>query len=220
MPAHNEASRIVDTIRAIRQVEVIDEVIVIDDGSSDETGSVARTAGATLIALPANRGKGEALEAGMAAAGSADVVALVDADLGRSASQVTALLEPVIAGEVDMAIASFPRPAAKAGFGFVQGLARWGVRRFGGPFDARSPLSGQRVLNRTALEACRPFESGYGVEVALTIRALRAGLSIAEVPTTMTHAATRRDVAGFMHRGRQFMHVAAALVRVAREPYR
>lgn len=53
------------------------------------------------------------------------------------------------------------------------------------------------------------------MEVALTVKAAKAGLRIMEVPTSMGHAATGRDVAGFMHRGRQFVHVAAALVRLA-----
>lgn len=218
VPAYNEAAHIAATIEAIRDTRAIDEVIVVDDGSADETAHIARAAGATVVVLPENRGKGEALEAGMSAAGGAEVVALLDADLGPSAHEVIALLKPVLSGEADMTIAAFPQPAQKAGFGLVKGLARWGIVRFGGSFDARSPLSGQRVLNRAALVACRPFESGYGVEVALTIRALRAGLRVVEVPTTMTHAATGRDVAGFVHRGTQFVHVAAALFRVAREP--
>ena len=119
-----------------------------------------------------------------------------------------------------MSIARFPRSAGKAGFGLVKGLARWGITRLGGPFDAHAPLSGQRALNRSALRACRPFEAGYGVEVALTVRALRAGLRVVEVETEMSHAATGRDLAGFVHRGRQLVHVAAAIVRLARDERR
>jgi len=61
----------------------------------------------------------------------------------------------------------------------------------------------------------RPFSSGYGAEVGITVRALRGGMKLVEVPTTMAHAATGRDIAGFAHRGRQFVHVASALARLA-----
>jgi hypothetical protein len=98
------------------------------------------------------------------------------------------------------------------------GLARAGLRGLGArSFFATAPLSGQRALSRRALEVATPFAFGYGVEVALTVRALRAGLRVLEVPTRMSHDATGRDVAGFAHRGRQFLHVARALVRLALE---
>ncbi|MFU8890820.1 MAG: glycosyltransferase family 2 protein [Anaerosomatales bacterium] len=217
IPAFNEADRIAATLAALSSVAGIDDVIVVDDASSDDTAKIARSCGATVVQLEHNLGKGGALEAGVEHARDPDVLLLLDADLADTASQAGVLLSPVLTGIADMSIACFPRPAGKAGFGLVKGLARWGIRRLGGPFDAQAPLSGQRALNRGALAACRPFESGYGVEVALTIRALRAGLRLVEVPTTMAHAATGRDVAGFVHRGRQFGHVAAALLRLAVE---
>jgi hypothetical protein len=143
---------------------------------------------------------------------------LLDADLGATASQAALLLAPLLAGEADMSIATFPRPEGKAGFGTVMNLARWGITRYGGAFDATAPLSGQRALTRECFTTVRPFSAGYGVEVGLTIRALRAGFRLTEVPTTMAHAATGRDISGFVHRGKQFVHVAAALMRLSREP--
>ncbi len=116
-----------------------------------------------------------------------------------------------------MSIAAFPRPQAKAGFGLVKGLARWGISALGGGFQATAPLSGQRAISRECFQAVRPFASGYGVEVALTVRALRRGMRVVEVETTMSHAATGRDVAGFVHRGRQFVHVSMALIRLTFE---
>lgn len=216
IPAHDEAARIAETVLAARGIEGVATCVVIDDASTDDTAAIARAHGAVVISLEVNSGKGAALEAGAAHLGDHDAVLLLDGDLGSTAAQGALLMEPLTAGKADMVVAGFPR-AGKAGFGLVKGLARWGIARMGGGYLADAPLSGQRALTRECLSAVRPFASGYGVEVALTVRALRRGFRVTEVPTTMTHAATGRDVAGFMHRGRQFLHVAVALARLARE---
>lgn len=218
IPAHNESERIARTVRAALGISGVSRVVVVDDGSSDATGELAQRESASVVRLARNVGKGAALDAGAKRAEDADVVLLLDADLAESASQGALLLAPVLAGDADVAIAAFPRPAGKAGLGLVKGLARFGITRLGGGgFEPTASLSGQRALSRAALEAVLPFSTGYGVEVTMTIRALRAGLKLTEVPTTMSHAATGRDLAGFIHRGRQFAHVVVALLRVAFE---
>ncbi len=222
IPAHDEAQRIAATVRAAAGIPGVDSVLVVDDGSADSTADIAETAGARVLRLPANVGKGSAMDAGYELVrDEADVLLLLDGDLGESAREAAVLLGPVLSGEADMSVATFPRPEGKAGFGLVKGLARWGIRTLGRrDFLSAAPLSGQRALDRRALAVATPFAFGYGVEVALTVRALRAGLRIIEVPTTMTHAATGRDAAGFAHRGRQFVHVAQAVARLAFEPRR
>lgn len=217
IPAHDEADRIAATVRALRGVPGIDRLLVIDDASSDGTGRIAAETGAEVIELRENLGKGGALQAGLdAVAEHADIILLLDADLADTAAEAGLLLAPVMNGQADMSIATLPRPPKSGGFGLVKGLARRGIRALSG-YEPTAPLSGQRVLNRAAWEAATPFATGYGVEVGLTVRAARAGLRLLEVPTTMGHAATGRDLAGFRHRGRQFVHVAAALMRLWRE---
>ena len=212
IPAHDEAERITATVSAARSIDGVDRVLVIDDGSRDATGTLAIGAGAELITLPGNVGKGGALQAGLdAVADDVDIVLLLDADLGESASEASHLLGPVVRGEADMTIAILPRPAGSGGFGLVKGLARRGIAALGDGFEAQAPLSGQRALNRAAWRAATPFASGYGAEVALTVRALQAGSRVLEVPVPMSHAATGKDLAGFAHRGRQFVHVLGAL---------
>lgn len=218
IPAHEEAERIASTVAAVRALSGVSRVIVVDDGSRDDTADVADAAGAKSVRLFFNIGKGAALETGVKRVENADILLFLDADLGETAEQAELLLAPVLAGDADMAIAQFPPPEGKAGFGMVRRLARWGIRRLGSSaFDSAAPLSGQRALNAAALSAVRPLAWGYGVEVAMTVRALRAGLRIVEVPTTMAHAATGRDFQGFVHRGRQFTQVAVALMRLAFE---
>lgn len=217
IPAHNEAERIAATIDALQDVTGIDRLLVIDDASADETAAIAEGAGAQVLRLQANRGKGGALQAGLeAVADEADVILLLDGDLGSTAAEAGVLLAPILSGEADMTIATLPRPPKSGGFGLVKGLARRGIRSLSG-YEPTAPLSGQRALSRRAWQVATPFATGYGVEVGLTVRAARAGLRILEVPTTMGHAATGRDLAGFRHRGRQFVHVAAALVRLWRD---
>jgi hypothetical protein len=222
IPAHDEAARVADTVRAAARIPGVDRVVVVDDASTDDTARIAEEAGALVLRLERNVGKGAALDAGLEfARHDADTLLLLDADLGESAAEGALLLGPVLRGQADMTVAAFPPPRGKAGFGLVKGLARFGIRTLGGrsgrAFPATAPLSGQRAMTRACLEKVTPFAFGYGVEVALTVRALRGGLRVVEVPTTMTHDATGRDAAGFAHRGRQFAHVARALLRLAFE---
>lgn len=215
IPAHDEAERIAQTIRATLGIEGVSRVVVVDDGSEDDTAALAESAGAKVVRMAGNAGKGGALEAGAMRVENADVVLLLDGDLGESASEASALLAPIFAGQADMTIATFPKAPGKAGFGLVKNLARNGIRKLSGTtFEAQAPLSGQRALTGECLSAIRPFAAGYGVEVALTVRALRSGFRVVEVPATMTHAHTGRDAAGFVHRGRQFVHVALALIKL------
>lgn len=217
IPAHDEAERIAATVDAAASIPGVTRVVVVDDGSRDDTAQIAEAHGAKAVRIWNNVGKGAALETGAMRIENADIILLLDGDLADSASQGASLLQPILDGRADMTVATFPRPEGKAGFGLVMRLARFGIHRLGGPFDANAPLSGQRAMTRECLERVRPFATGYGVEVALTVRALRAGMRIVEVPTTMTHAATGRDLRGFIHRGRQFVHVALALVSLAFE---
>jgi len=218
IPAHNEAERIAATVSAAAAIDGMSRVVVIDDGSTDATGERARQAGAEVLRLKRNLGKGGAMQAGLdSVRNDVDVIVLLDADLGVTASEGAVILRPVLADEADMTIAVLPRPLDSGGFGLVKGLARWGISRLGDGFQAHAPLSGQRALTRAAWEASTPFAAGYGAEVGLTVRAIRAGLRVLEVPVSMTHAATGRDLSGFAHRGRQFVHVAIILVRLALE---
>jgi glycosyltransferase involved in cell wall biosynthesis len=212
IPAYNEADRIGETVAAVVALPHVDEVIVVDDGSTDDTAQRADAAGATVIRTPENRGKGSALEIGITAA-AGDILALIDADLGGTAAQAECLIEPVLTDEADMTIATFPViPGTGGGFGFVVKLARWGITRATGR-EMAAPLSGQRVMKREVWTMVGGMDPGFGAETAFTIDALCAGFRVLEVPTTMTHRVTGRDAAAVRHRARQFNAVAAALWR-------
>ena len=183
------------------------EIVVVDDGSHDGTAIQAERAGARVVRLERNAGKGSAVAAGIRAT-TAPVVLLCDADLEETAGALQALLEPVIDGRADMTIAAPPQ-TGPSGFGLVESFARWGIKRLTGVRLDR-PLSGQRAFRRTGFPAGSPA-AGFGLEVGMTIDALRRGDRILEIPLAFRHARTGRDPAGFAHRARQGTHVVAAL---------
>jgi len=212
IPAYNEQESIEETVKAALAMPGIEEVIVIDDGCEDETPFIAHEAGARVVQLERRLGKGAALNAGLAET-DADIILMIDADLGPTAAETHRLLEPVMAGHADMSIAIMRAPPGhRGGFGFVMRLSRWAVRRYGGA-EFTAPLSGQRAVRRKVLEDVGGFENGFGVETALTIDALRKGYRIVEVPLPLTHRLTRRDWAGFAHRARQFYDIVRAIRR-------
>lgn len=207
--AKDAADTVADTVAGLLGVAGVDEVVVVDDGSSDETSARAIRAGAWVLRLPANQGKGGAVAAGVGLAPHARVYLLVDADVGPTASAVEALLAPVMRDEADMAVGVLPGAGKKGGFGLVRRMAAAGIRRATGePVDA--PLSGQRAVRGDLLRSL-VLAPRFGLEAALTIDARRAGARVMEVPVDMDHRHTGRTVSGFSHRGRQGADIGRAL---------
>ncbi len=216
VPARDESARIAATVYTLLQSGRVEEVIVVDDGSTDTTAERAREAGARVLRLPRNRGKGAAVAAGVELA-SAPVLLLCDADLGTSAGAIIPLLDAVIGGTADMAVAA-PPGGGPSGFGMVESFARWGIRLLGGK-NLRRPLSGQRALRRNDFPVGNT-PAGFGLEVGLGVDALRAGRRVLEIPCSFTHARTGRTLSGFAHRARQGAAVARTLASRARSPRR
>lgn len=220
--AKDEAVRIASTIAAARRIDDVDLVIVVDDGSSDDTARLALQAGAVVLRHPRNRGKAAAMTTGAGAAADLDRreppasggtrrLLFVDADLADSAANLAVLVAPVASGEADMTIAVLPpQETSGGGHGFVVRLARNGIERLAG-WTPTQPLSGMRCLSREAFEAAQPLARGWGVEVGLTIDVLGAGLRVLEVPCDLQHRVSGSDWRGQVHRARQYRDVWLAL---------
>ncbi len=231
--ARNEADRLGATLHALAEAFPQAAIWVADDGSSDDTSGVARAAGATLVrgerpvgkggaatraaraaleglvleALPveASAHEGQALE-GPALEGlpaGEAVVVLCDGDLGASAVRLVGLLAPLERGEADLTVAVFARRLG-GGLGLAVGFARWAIRRRCG-LHARAPISGQRALRVQVLADVLPFAAGFGMEIGMSIDAVRAGYRLCEVELDLGHRASGRSFAGFAHRGRQLV---------------
>jgi hypothetical protein len=206
--AHEESERIASTVSALHALA--DEIVVVDDGSEDATSSAALLAGATVLRASRRRGKGRAIEEALGRLPASTLWLLADADLADSASLLGPLVDAVREGRADIAIAAFPKLSG-GGFGIVKRVAVKSIRAACG-FEAREPLSGQRALTSAALTAVRPLAPGFGLEVAMTIDAVRAGLTVVEIPIVgLAHRPTGRGVQGFAHRARQGADILGAI---------
>jgi glycosyltransferase involved in cell wall biosynthesis len=221
IPAYNEADRIGETVVAARALPGVDVVVVASDGSTDGTVLAALDAGATAWRTRRNQGKAAAMRAGAEAVRELDRrqpadgprhLLFLDADLGKTAGNAGALIEPVVADAADMTTAVFTNRVKLGGHGFVVRLSGAGTRRATGWTPAQ-PLNGQRCLTRAAFDAACPLARGFGVETAMTIDLKRRGFRILEVEVDMAHRATGGDLAAQLHRARQFVDVAQALAR-------
>jgi len=229
IPAKNEADRIGATVLAASKVAGADIVVVVDDGSTDETAAVATAAGAHVVRHARNRGKAAAIETGAEAVrlietGAAGHVVtgsgprhllFLDADLADSAAEAGPLADPVRAGTADMTIAIFTTRVRKGGFGVVTTASGYGIERATGWRPAQ-PLNGQRCLTRAAFTAALPLASGWGIETGMTIDLMRKGMRITEVEVPLSHRATGNDWRAQLHRLHQLADVTRALA--AREP--
>ena len=135
-------------------------------------------------------------------------VLLCDGDLGASAERLGPLAAAVREGRAELAIAVFSRRVG-GGFGLAVGLARRLILR-GCGLRTEAPLSGQRALTRGAVLDVLPFAAGFGMEVGMTIDAVRAGHRVLELELDLEHRATGRSAAGFAHRARQLLELARA----------
>ncbi len=206
--ARNEADRIGATLAALALAFPGSAVWVADDGSSDGTADIAAGAGARVVRGERVLGKGAAMTAAagkaLESAGERDasaVFVLCDGDLGESARELGALAAVVLAGQADLAVAAFARREG-GGFGVALAFARWTVRRRCG-LDVRAPISGQRALTMAALRDVLPLAHGYGMELGMTIDAVRGGHRLKEVELDLTHRASGRTLTGFIHRAAQ-----------------
>jgi glycosyltransferase involved in cell wall biosynthesis len=223
--ARNEADRIAATLGGLRAAFPGARVWVADDGSSDDTAAIAERAGARVAAVHGRGGRGAPRRDGgvgkggavthaartalasaateQTAAGEDRVVLLCDGDLGESARELVPLVEAVRRGEADLAVAAFSTRTT-GGLGLTLAFARWAVRRRCSLLTG-APLSGQRAMRARVLRDVLPFAAGYGIEIAMTIDAVRAGHRVVEIPMELSHRPTGRTPAGFTHRGRQLV---------------
>ncbi len=208
--ARNEADRVGETVRSLREAFPGARVWVADDASEDGTAEAAMLAGAEVVRRGRSHGKGgnvtAAAEAALSVPSPPRVVLLCDGDLGASAARLAPLVAAVEQGECDLAVAAFSRRLG-GGFGLALGFAHWAIRRLCGA-EATAPISGQRALRVETLRATLPFAKGFGMEIGMTVDAVRGGYRLREYELDLEHRATGRDLRGFLHRAGQLRDFA------------
>src|SRR5579871_461573 len=190
VPAYNEAQNIARLLFELRRVDSGLEVIVVSDGSTDETSEVARSIGADVVQLPFNLGIGGAVQTGfkLAAARGYELAVRLDGDGQHDPSQLAALVAPIVSGEADLAIGS--RFLSQGGFR-SSAARRIGIRILArvvsviGHQPLTDTTSGFQALNRKAIAIFAADLPRDYPEVEGLVMALRHGLRIKEVPVTM-----------------------------------
>lgn len=210
IPAYNEGEYLGETLDALLQELSPYQILVIDDGSTDHTGEVAREEGVLLHTLKRNKGKGKALEEGVKRC-IGEIILFLDADLGLWAPNTFPLVRPIQENEVDATIGILPPPKQKGGLGLTRFVAREGISFLTG-YGVQGALSGQRAFRRRVLLKLLPFAPGFGLEVGLTLDLIKYQIPFKTVEVELYHRETLNDWQGFYHRGRQLYDIIKAFM--------
>mgnify|MGYP005625345139 FL=1 len=183
IPAFNEEQAIGYVLEAL-PAELVRRVVVVDNGSTDDTATEAARRGATVVAEP-RRGYGQACLSGMAALDRPDIVVFLDGDFSDYPEELPALVAPILAGEAEMVIGSRvlgkrERGALQPQQRFGNGLATWLIRRlFNVSFTDLGPF--RAILHATLLQL-EMEDRDFGWTVEMQVKAARMGVRAAEVP--------------------------------------
>ncbi|WP_288266982.1 glycosyltransferase [uncultured Methanobrevibacter sp.] len=176
IPAYNEEETVAKVIEVVKKVSFVDEIIVVNDGSSDNTEKEATEAGAIVINHETNKGKGEALYTGYQEA-ECDIIAFIDADIfNLTSAKVEAMIKPILDGKTDITKTKFSRASGRV----TELTAKPLLNFFFPEISFEQPLSGQFAARKEVLKKIN-FEKDYGVDVGIVIDADVLGISITEV---------------------------------------
>lgn len=221
IPALNEEDPISDVVREVRK-QPVDEIIVVDNGSTDQTAARAAAAGARVVSEP-RRGYGRACQAGVAATrADCGVIVFLDGDGSDCPAFIPALLAPITCGTHDFVIGSRVRGSDEPGSltpqqrlaGRLAGLLCRLV--YGVHYTDMSPF---RAILRDRLAGLGMREETYGWNLEMQMQAARAGLRILEVPVDCRRRAggvskVSGNMAGTLAAaariGRTFLRIASA----------
>lgn len=188
IPAYNEASNIKRVLDKV--LPLVDEVIVVDDCSKDNTTEIVKTTTAISLRHPINRGQGAALQTGntYALQNGADIVVHFDADDQFKAEEIKSIIEPIIKDQADAVFGS--RFLGSANFPFtkkfiIMPLARFINRLFG--IKMTDPQSGFRALNKETLKQIKIENRGMAHCSEILYKTFKTKARVIEVPITVTY---------------------------------
>jgi len=189
IPAYNEESHIESLVKSAKNH--VDSVIVCDDGSTDDTASIAKNAGAIVISHKTNKGYGAALISlfNYSRENNADVMITLDGDGQHDSDQIPLLLNTITQHNVDVVIGSrFLNQNIEA-----PGYRQRGIKiitstaNYGTDLKVSDSQSGFRAYSKNAINAIHPTEEGMSVSTEILLKISNKGLSLAEVPITVSY---------------------------------
>ncbi len=180
IPALNESENLVRLLPSVKHL--VTRIIVVDNGSVDDTASVAEAGGAVVVSEPI-RGYGSACQAGVTAAGNCDLLVFMDADLSDDVNKLPELVTPILRGEADFVLGSRMGLEGRKALSFMQRNGnrfacvlmrlKWGTNYTDlGPF---------RAVSHRAFGLLKMADRNYGWTVEMQIRAKKRGLRIKEI---------------------------------------
>lgn len=199
IPAYNEERFIGSVVLKLLKYPAI--VIVVDDGSSDDTAAIAQAAGAQVVRHPANRGKGQSLNSGFSAARllQPEAIVMIDADGQHLPEQLPEMVRPVLAGEADIVVGSRYLERCE-GIPQHRRLGHWFFNlatRLASGVTVSDSQSGFRAFSPKAYNTELFQSSGFSVESEMQFLAHEHGLVVREVPITIRYTdKPKRSVIG------------------------
>lgn len=227
IPARNDKSTIAPTVRACRAIPAVDLIIVVDDGSEDDTGQVARGSGAVVVRHSVPRGRASALETGTKVVAMRDRtdwparnILFLDPDLGDSAVEAASLVDAVNDGVADCAIGVSKMDSRSSRGSGIEQIALQAIKRSTG-WSPTEPLAGQRCITREAVDAIMPMSTGAGADVGATIDLLVKGFTVIELPCAFERIGEHPKAVGLLGKIRKsdvWWAVQARRLKMAKVP--
>jgi len=210
--AYNEAGAIREVVeQTLAQVE---KVIVVDDGSKDDTAKEAKAGGAEVISYPKNRGKAHAMKEGFKSCDGYDVVVILDGDLQHDPEEIPRLLECLKDGR-DLCIGSRILSGTR-GMPLTRRFSNWVAANIISTIIRQKitdPQSGYRAIKRPKLDLLELKAERYAIEHIMILEAAKKGLKIGEMPITCKYGDAVSDIKALRDTVRVVYHMARFLVK-------
>jgi len=213
IPAYNEEGTIAKIV--VNAKRHVDRLIVVDDGSTDDTKIIAENLGAIVLRHETNRGKGEALKAIFAVARElgADVLVTLDADAQHDPNEIPRVIEPILNSTADVVVGS---RRGQRTIPLLRGAGQWFLDTITNVRDQEGAIvdsqSGFRAYSRKAIAQFDFGEAGMGFESESLVNGFKSGLTIKQVPISVKYGSgIKHAINPLLH----FSDVIAAITRIA-----
>jgi glycosyltransferase involved in cell wall biosynthesis len=201
IPCYNTALYIADVVTKAKKY--VDQVIVIDDGSSDATAELARTAGATVVKHKQNIGYGGAIKSCFIAAkrNNADILVIIDGDAQHDPTELPSVVKPALDGDADIVIGTRFSNVHNN----IPRYRRFGIKvinfiyNLGASVKTSDAQSGFRAYTRKALDTIELTSNGMDVSVETLVIARRKGLRMKDVPITCKYHSASSTLPPMIH---------------------